>query len=110
MKRNDRRLIPRSNQRQQMHRDVAKINVQQLRFGFGKEPSQRFELKPRDLPGRVQELSEPKPSQEMRRGFTHGVNAIERELVRVFAFLRDHDRSYTLERRDLPVDVQHLRL
>jgi hypothetical protein len=46
----------------------------------------------------------------MRRGFADGVNAIERELVRVFAFLRDHDRSNTLERRDLPVDVQHLRL
>jgi hypothetical protein len=34
MKRNDRRFVPRANQRQEMNSDLAKVNVQQASVGL----------------------------------------------------------------------------
>ena len=60
--------------------------------------------------GRSRNLLEPKSSQEMQSPVCRRHRTVcEWKALRLFPFLRDHDRPHASERRDLPVDVQHLR-
>ncbi len=52
----------------------------------------------------------PKAPRKMHRRFPDQEDRLEGEPLRFLAFLRDHDRAKTLQSRDLPVDVEHLRL
>jgi len=44
----------------------------------------------------------------MKRRFANDKDGLERKTIRIFAFLRNDDRSKAVECGDLPVDVQHL--
>ena len=46
----------------------------------------------------------------MRRRFSDDRDRFKGKPLRFLALLRDHDRPKSLQRSDLPVDVQHLRL
>ena len=46
----------------------------------------------------------------MRRGFASNNDRFKRETRRFFPLLRDDNGVKTLQRGDLPVDVEHLRL
>ena len=81
-----------------------------LRIRLLQNSSKSVDLDPRNLPRPVEQLPKPKSPQEMCRRFADDVNGLKREEIGIFPFLRDHDRPDALERGDLPVDVQHLRL
>ena len=46
----------------------------------------------------------------MRWWFGDDLDLVEWKLLRIFALLRDNERLDACEGRDLPVDMQHLRL
>src|SRR5437868_11612706 len=93
-----------------MHGDVPEINVKQLRVHFATNRGQLPHFRWRNLPGRVLHLFEPEPANEMRRWFSDDRDFLEWIPLGFLALLRDHERLNALERSDLPVDVQHLRL
>ena len=110
VKRDDARPRPAQNQRQQMDGDMPEINVEQLRIVAIENCPQLLLFTARDLPRRVLKLLEPEPAQEMSWRFADNLNGRKWESRRLLTFLRDHDWTEPLQRRDLPVDVQHLRL
>ena len=93
-----------------MNRDVAEINVQQIRAS-GSEHADEFRgFVAGDPPGRIAQLPEPNPSEEMRRRFRNDDDVAEGKTLGFLALLRDDDGPEPLERSDLPIDVEHLRL
>src|SRR5450432_1493537 len=93
-----------------MNRDVSEINMQQSRAVFGKDADDLRRFGGRHLPRRIPNASKPKAPQKMHRGFWDHDDRLKRKSFRFLALLRDDERPETLERRDLPVDVEHLRL
>ena len=93
-----------------MHGDMPEINVKQFGLHFAQNGGQLFHFSRRNLPGRFLHLFEPEPANEMRRRFSDDRDFLEWISLRFLALLRDHERLEALERSDLPVDVQHLRL
>src|SRR4029077_10867824 len=63
---NNRGMFPRPNQRQEMHRDVAKVNVQKTRARFTYNAEHLAQFRVRDLPRLIAQLSKPKPTEDMR--------------------------------------------
>ena len=110
MERNNRRLSPVPDERQEMDRDVPEINVQQLRLVLVEQMLDLQHLAVRNLPGRVAHCPKPEAPQKMRRRFSDDEDRRKRKPLRLLALLRDDHRPKPLERGDLPVDVQHLRL
>ena len=110
VKRNDARARPIQDERQQMDGDMPEINVEQLRIITIENCPQLLLFTARNLPRRVLKLLEPEPAQEMSWRFADNLDRRKWESRLFLTFLRDHDRTKPLQRRDLPVDVQHLRL
>ena len=92
-----------------MYRDVTEKDMQQTPFSFLQNVEQYTQFARRKLPRHIAPLPRPEPSQEMQARFRDDVDGVEWKLLGVFAFLRDHDRVHTFERRDLPIDMQHFR-
>ena len=103
-------LRPTQDQRQQMDSDMPEINVEQLRIVAIENCPQLLLFTARNLPRRFSKLLEPEPAQEMSWRFADDFHGRKWESRRLLTFLRDHDRAKPLQRRNLPVDVQHLRL
>ena len=97
-------------ERLEMDRDVSEINVQELRLVLREHILEPTYFGVRYLPGRVLQITKPKAAQEMRDRFSNQTDRIEGEARGFLTLLRDYDRTETLQRGDLPVDVQHLRL
>ena len=101
--------FPCANERQEMDGDVAEVDVEEARVG-GVEDAADFRcFAGGKLPGRVAQLPIPNTAEEVAAGFRHDVDGIEWEALGFFALLRDDDGTHAFERRDLPVDVEHLR-
>ncbi len=110
VERNNGRVSPVQDERQEMDRDVPEINVQQLRFGVVQYALELQDLAVGNLPGRCAQFSKPKAAQEMRRRFSDDKDRVERKPLCLFALLGDDHRPKPLQRGYLPVNVQHLRL
>src|SRR3954454_23715079 len=93
-----------------MDRDMAEIDVQQPRSVAIEHLHQTHGFAPGNHPRRIAELTKPNTPQGSRRRLGTNCQLLERKLIRVLSLLRDDDRPDTAERRDLPIDVEHLRL
>ncbi len=87
-------FVPRANERQQMHRDVAEVDVEQFGARICRARSAVAPTSPREI---CQGASRSWRYQMRRRkcvaGFGTTVTSIEREALRFFALLRDDDRA-----------------
>src|SRR6476646_11731190 len=101
-------MPPVENQREEMNRDVSEVNVQHLCFTVIQDALEEPDFASRNWPGRLTQSAKPKSPQEMKRRFANDKDGLERKTIRIFAFLRNDDRSKAVECGDLPVDVQHL--
>ena len=109
VKGNERWFRPCLEQGQQEHRDMAKINVEQLCVYVSENASQCVGLSGRNFPGAVGNLFKPDSSQKMQRWLLYDANFLEWKTIGILAFLRDDHWSHSLKRNDLAVDVEHLR-
>ncbi len=101
---------PGAQEREQMHRDVPKIDVEKVGPGLAQEREERALLRLRDLPGRVHDIAEPETPEPVGGRARHERDRAEGKPLRFLAFSGDDHGAEPLERRDLPVDVKHLRL
>src|SRR5207249_3974138 len=106
---NYRWIFPRLNQRQEMHSDVAKVDVQKMRARFTQNAEQLAQFCVGDLPRLIAQLSKPKPPEDMRSRLGNEPKRLKGIARGVFAFLRNHHRGASFQTDDLPVDMQHLR-
>src|SRR3954468_2385179 len=93
-----------------MDRDVSEINVKQVRVYLRKNLLQLAHFAVGNLPGRVPYLFEPESPREVGTRLSNDRDFVERIALRFLPFLRDDERLDPLQRSDLPVDVEHLRL
>ena len=107
---NDHRLRPAEHQWEQVDRDVAEINMQQLCVIFREDPLNPTRLAARHRPRCTSHAPIPEPPQEMQRRPRNQTDRRERKSLRLLAFPSDHHRPEAFQRSELPVDVQHLRL
>ncbi len=97
-------------ERLEMDRDVSEINVEKLRLVSVEQALKAPHFRGRNLPGRITQRAKPKTSQKMGGRLSHEKDRLEGKPLRFLALLCDDDRPKAFQGRDLPIDVQHLRL
>src|ERR1700731_2025318 len=110
MKRNDHRTRPRLNEREQMHRNMPEINMEQAGAGSLQKREQTFQFHSRDLPRLIEQLAKPKAAKKVRGRFPNGIDRLERKRFGIFSFLRDDNWPDPSQPGNLPVNVKHFRL
>ena len=111
MKRDDARPRPAQDQRQQMDGDMPEINVEQLRLVSDRELSAAVAASPVEIcHGAFRSCLNQNRRRKCSRRFADDLHGRKWESRLLLTFLRNHDRAKPFQRRDLPVDVQHLRL
>src|ERR1051325_7430091 len=110
MKRNNARLVPLLDERQEVHSGVSKINVHDI----GPAPVQKrgehlvfAAINNRRLAFDEFEIAVP---QQVHARLWDDLDLTERKTLRVLHFFRDDKSADTAQRFDLAVNVQHLRL
>src|ERR1043166_1004832 len=93
-----------------MDGDVSEINVKELRVYLRENLDELAHFGIRHCPRRIPHLLEPESPGEMCGWLSDDRDFLKWVAVRFLAFLRDDKRLDALQRSDLPVDVEHLRL
>jgi hypothetical protein len=89
VKRNDGRLWPFPDEREQMHGDMAEINVEQSGLGLAQDPPQSFQFPTGNLPWLIAHFAKPEPAKLVHRPFRHDPERLEGKARCVFTFLRN---------------------
>ncbi len=96
-------------QRQKMDADVPEIDVEQARFCRLQRSCRPSRLGTIDHDRPTEDLLLPEPPELMRARLWQDEDAIQRELIGVFALLAQNHRRKFAQRTNLPVNMKHLR-
>ena len=94
-----------------MDRDVSEINVEQLRLVFIEQMLDQQRLRGGEIcQGAFRNVRNQNRRRKCVVGFPTTKTGSKGKTLRLLALLRNDHRPKALQRGDLPVDVQHLRL